>query len=528
MFLLAKLRLGRDMLADTISWFGIAFLAFLSALLILMGLHPNVNWRKNDEASSDKTPSAGIVFLVRDEALVDATSDALSFVGTNHAGLSDYTAVLRTLAQYFPDLEKAAYETSQSSIRIFSQTDPAIYLEHKKDDNQTRLELNAHAGVDAATIIERWRKDLQDSEKSALQAVVTQSPQLIWRTDTAGEILWANEAYAKFVATHCPDNPPFPSAIDHNKERFEVKSLQDDSVFWFEVTTRQKQSGSIHFADRINDLVKIEKHRDSLVNSLVSTFAGLPIGLAVFDSERRLVSFNPAFREMTDLPVDFLLPKPTIDMFLDRLREKSLLPAPIDQTSWREQFAAIEAAAKEGNYCKNWTLPDGQTFRVTGRPQPEGAFAFLFEDITAELSLTRRFRTDIETTQAVLDKLPDAIAVFSAAGTLVNSNRAYAKLWSTNHELMLEHRELRTELATWQDRCIPSPVWNEMRKFIQQQGTRKQWSDDAMMDDGRQIRCMANPITGGMTMVRFVIAPPMRPLVQKLTGRDQAIRAAKR
>ncbi len=41
--------------------------------------------------------------------------------------------------------------------------------------------------------------------------------------------------------------------------------------------------------------------------------------------------------------------------------------------------------------------------------------AFLFEAITAEVSLTRHFIAEIETSQSVMNALPDAIVVFSPA-----------------------------------------------------------------------------------------------------------------
>jgi hypothetical protein len=188
----------------------------------------------------------------------------------------------------------------------------------------------------------------------------------------------------------------------------------------------------------------------------------------------------------------------------------------------------VETAAKDGTYSKNWALPDGQTYRVTGKPHPDGAFALLFEDISAEVSLTRRFRLDIETGQAVLDTLSDAIAVFSSTGTLVMSNRAYGDLWNSNAERIMEHRVLRSEMKTWQNHCIPSLMWNEMGDFIQQLGARKPWTDNALLDDGRHLHCHARPIAGGMTMVRFVVARPKRPEMAKLTQRDPAIQAGKR
>ncbi|MEJ8562273.1 PAS-domain containing protein [Yoonia sp. GPGPB17] len=152
----------------------------------------------------------------------------------------------------------------------------------------------------------------------------------------------------------------------------------------------------------------------------------------------------------------------------------------------------------------------------------------MFEDISAEVSLTRRFRLDIETGQAVLDTLSDGIAVFSSTGTLVMSNRAYGRLWSNGPDQVMEHRILQSEMKTWQNQCIPSPMWNELRDYIQQLGARQPWSDTVLMDDGRHMECHANPIAGGMTMVRFTIARAKRPEIRKLMMHDTAIRAAKR
>jgi len=238
--------------------------------------------------------------------------------------------------------------------------------------------------------------------------------------------------------------------------------------------------------------------------------------------------FNPALLDMTNLPIDFLSGRPTVDAVLDRLRESRILPEPKDYVSWRERFTALENAAKDGNYCETWNLPDGQTYRVSGRPHPDGAIAFLFEDISAEISLTRRFRTDIETSQAVLDTLPDAIAVFSSAGTLVMSNAAYADLWGPiSDEIVLQH-EVENAIEIWRSRCTTTGMWDELQSFVHLIGPRKTWKDYAILDDGRQITCEAHPISAGMTMVKFSFERTVSPIIRKIQQRDEALIAAKR
>ena len=108
----------------------------------------------------------------------------------------------------------------------------------------------------------------------------------------------------------------------------------------------------------------------------------------MFDAKRGLSLFNPALTDLTALPVDFLSARPTLHAFIDRLREARRMPEPRDWRSWRERITALEAASTEGTYLETWNLPAGQTWRVSGRPHPDGAIALMFEDITAEISLT--------------------------------------------------------------------------------------------------------------------------------------------
>ena len=42
------------------------------------------------------------------------------------------------------------------------------------------------------------------------------------------------------------------------------------------------------------------------------------------------------------------------------------------------EITEIEEGAREGAYEENWVLPSGKILRVTGRPHPQGAVAFLF------------------------------------------------------------------------------------------------------------------------------------------------------
>lgn len=487
---------------------------------------------------------ADLVFLFRNEMLIDASSDGLDMIAGHNQTMSDFDATIHALSPHFPTLADVLKQVGTKRVRLNSLDGDPLSIEIDRAGENLRLKVvstDAPTSSNAADIIDH---DVRIAELNMLRELTQHTPQLIWHEAQNGRLIWANHAYLKFsdglsaptgnLGLTLPNVSVFPELHDcaaaktPTVRRLSVTLPDKNAEHWFDVTSVAREDGFLHFATDANAAVRADQERRNFVQTLGKTFAQLSIGLAIFDKRRQLAMFNPALLDLTRVSAEFLSSRPTIDAVLDKLRESRVLPEPKNYPSWRDQFNALETGAKDGTYCEVWNLPDGQTYRVTGRPHPDGAFAFLFEDISAEVSLTRRFRSDIETGQAVLDTLTDAIAVFSNAGTLVMSNQAYGNLWSISQSSYLDRRELQTEIELWQNRCTPTRMWTEMRDFIHLPGSRKPWSDDAILDDGRHMRCHANPIAGGMTMVRFTFAPKMKPIIRKLTMPDTAIRSAKR
>ncbi len=177
--------------------------------------------------------------------------------------------------------------------------------------------------------------------------------------------------------------------------------------------------------DELVKLVKTEDAQRDFVQTLAKTFAQLSTSLAIFNRDRQLALFNPALVDLTGLSVSFLSPRPTIDSFFDALRENRRMPEPKNYKTWRHRMADLISAAETGQFEETWSLETGQTYRVTGRPHPDGAIAFLLEDISTEVLLTRNFRAELEMGQSLVDTFDDALAVFSHAGVLTFSNKAY-------------------------------------------------------------------------------------------------------
>ena len=237
---------------------------------------------------------------------------------------------------------------------------------------------------------------------------------------------------------------------------------------------------------------------------LTDTFARLPIGLAVFDEDGRLATFNPALGDLTGLPPGFLIARPGLRDVLDSLRERRVLPEPRNWAAWREGMARLEEGARDGTLLQNWDLPDGRTWRVSGRPHPGGAMVLLIEDVSESVSSIRRLRAELELGQAVVDGLEEAIAVFSPQGVLTLSNAAYAATWDVDPARTLGHITLGEARRDWLDRMAPGALRDELSEALRSAGrARHAWLGRVRLVDGAILSIRCRPLTGGGLLVGF-------------------------
>jgi PAS domain-containing protein len=351
------------------------------------------------------------------------------------------------------------------------------------------------------------------AELAALRDATNLLPYPIWVAGADGALEWANATYLSMItATDGGDTWP-PAALfdeallpeptpDGASARVPLGAA-GASRHWFEVHARSSGARTFYAAANVDAAARAERNLRDFTQTLTKTFAHLTIGLAIFDQKRRLILFNPALMDMTGLEPEILAARPTLVGFLDRLRERRIIPEPKDYASWRRKMAELEAAAVDGSYGETWSLPTGQTFRVTGRPHPDGAVIFLFEDISAEISLTRRFRAELEMGQAVIDSLEEAMAIFTASGTLAMTNAHYVELWGHDPDGELRDMSVNDATAVWLSRCAPTPAWGDFRDFARQGPARAEWAASVMMRDGRALTCRFVPLVGGATLAAF-------------------------
>lgn len=498
--------------------------SILAALLIIVGLGwaGRLSHRRRTALIRARNDPAMILF--DGETLVDANAAAQSLLRRFAAGGTNRTQLVGILCRQFPDLpaQVARIDAHGGDAHLVAQDNSGNAIDLCAWNGMLRLTLSeAAAQLDLPHIHPLTLAAIED-ELDTLRSLGEHAPTLIWRQDDDGAVTWANRAYLALAERVAPQDGadatwplarifddaalvPMPPDAAAETQRVAVSISGHASPQWFEVTRMRRGSATMHFAIDVNGLVEAEHAQKNFVQTLTKTFAHLSIGLAIFDRKRRLILFNPALLDLTGLPVSFLSSRPQVHTVLDRLRNTNMLPEPKNYSSWRDEVAALEAAAQNGTYCETWDLAGGQTYRVTGRPHPDGAIAFLFEDISHEVSLTRHFRAEIETTQAVLDAMHEAVAVFSSTGHLTMSNIAYDDFLNAGAAGAgaMAETTFAAEMQRWQDLCAPSMIWADLGTIMTRPDDQADWDGTARLADGRALACRCVHLAGGARLMGF-------------------------
>lgn len=496
----------------------ISFLAATFGAFLLAALHRN-SARQREAIFSDTY--GGTTFLFDGEILIDSTPAAralLALIGLNG---TPWMRLQAYLTPRFPDFETQLMRLQHEGRLMLATGDemnPALVLKAESRGGLTRITLldpeeqTAAPGHDIVT-----EKAVQD-ELAQLRDIMVRIPSIIWREGPGGEVIWANSAYLDHAIDRLKPGQdlswPLPRLFDKiasmqgiSGQRLRLTQADQPDI-WFDILCQDSEAGRLFIGQPVNALVQAETALRDFTQTLTKTFAHLPIGLAIFDRQRQLALFNPAMLDLSGLPPDFLSMRPTLFALLDAMRDRNMIPEPKDYHAWRKQMAEIERAASSGHFEETWALPSGQTYRIIGRPHPNGALALMFEDISTEVSQMRRYRADLELSQSVVDSVDQALAVFSPAGLLVMTNAAYNQLWSHEPAASLGAGSFTVLCDHWRSRTGPSALWAESERFAAETEARTAVTGAVRLLDGRLLECCFSTLAGGSTLARFKIVSP--------------------
>ena len=497
----------------TVGLFATTIVASLLGIVILAILQNRSALSTTGIFSDEKT---GTVFLFDGDTLIDASPSGRALLSASAIRGGPMTRLMAYLQPRFPELETRLIALSGTGrLTLASQGEGVapMVIHAELRGGITRISLADPKTERAAPGADLITQRAVAEELAQMRAIAAQAPMMIWRELADGDVVWANSAYITYVTEkYLPEQDltwPLPRIFKRTAssqgaagQRQKIEGAKG-GINWFDLISQAEGDGRLVFALPIDAAVQAEGALRDFMQTLTKTFAHLPIGLAIFDRQRNLQLFNPALLDLTGLAPDFLSMRPTLAGLLDAMRDKNMIPEPKDYRGWRKMMTEMEKAAASGLYEETWSLPSGQTYRVIGRPHPNGALALMFEDISTEMSRTRRYRADLELGQSVIDEIPDAIAVFSQSGQLVLSNLAYSDLWNHDPAATLGESNIATMCKYWCSLTAPTTVWAEVENFTASVGNRDTWNAEARLADGRLVSCRFAPITGGATLASF-------------------------
>ncbi|MEM9169847.1 MAG: ATP-binding protein [Pseudomonadota bacterium] len=360
------------------------------------------------------------------------------------------------------------------------------------------------------------------------------APTPAWRRNAPLDLVWVNKAYAKAVEAPSPSaavsgqielDPSLRAraqAAAADKKAVEAAvsvNIEGDRRALRVFETPLHGAGAAAIGGFAIDVTEIERAKSDLARHIEAhrrTLDDVPTAVALFGPNRALAYHNAAFAKLWRVDEADLVGGPTHDELLDSLRHAGRLPEQADYAAWKrrqihlytEDHSAPGSERDGGAPDEVWHLPDGRTLRVAQSRHPFGGVLTVFDDITQEVSLERRFNTQISVQKATLNTLAEGVAVFQADGTLRLYNDALQKMWRLETSLLKDapHVEQVLQALAPQTRGADDTLTDIKRRATSMSPEARQPVADVAVDlaDGRTFSFGADPLPDGATLIHFL------------------------
>ena len=257
------------------------------------------------------------------------------------------------------------------------------------------------------------------------------------------------------------------------------------------------------------------------------SFDRLATAFAVFDREQRLTHFNQAYVELWQLEPEWLATHPRDGEILDRLRQARRLPEKADYRDWKKSWLA--AYGSNAQVEDQWHLPDGRTLHVVADRGGEAGVTYLYENVTARLSLESRYNALIEVQRETLDTLREGVAVFAPSGRLRLYNRAFATIWRLNPRQLDGEPHIDEIISSCRVLYDAPEEWERIKEAVTAIVTERH-ADERQFDraDGSVVSSAVLPLPDGGTLLTYVDVSDSKKAERALIERAEALEAADR
>ena len=362
----------------------------------------------------------------------------------------------------------------------------------------------------------------------------------VWLRDIAGELFWANSAYAR--AVDCENGERAVAErmqLLDAAERNEVARRQrEGGVFsgalpatvsgdrrTLDVTEVRSHAGYAGIAVDRTELEKLRARLKHIQMTHAQTLDHLPTAVAMFDERQQLQFSNASFQKLFALGSSFLESQPTNAQLLDALRAAGKLPESPDWRKWRETQLEIYAALEARE--DHWRLPDGRTLRVVVNPHSHGGATWLFDNVTKQLELKTNYNALMRIQGETLENLNEAVAVFGSDGRLRLCNPAFGNIWGAEADGYKTGAHISALSDRFRDRLADPSQWDPIGEavtgFDDERGDK---SGRLETVDGKVIDYALVRLPEGQTMLALVDVTAAVNVERALKERNEALEQA--
>lgn len=370
-----------------------------------------------------------------------------------------------------------------------------------------------------------------------IQSLFEKLPMPVWLRDGAGEMFWANQAYAKAVESRDGEQAVHKRLqLLDSAERNEVARRQRDGGSYagvlpaviagdrrqLDFTEVKTNAGYAGIAVDRNEVESVRATLRQTIATHAQTLDHLATAVAMFDNAQRLQFYNSSFQKLFGIAPALLESEPSNAQVLDAMRAERKLPEFPDWRKWREaQLDIYKAVDAREDW---WHLADGRTLRVVANPHNQGGATWVFENVTEQVELRTNYNSLMRIQGETLDNLSEAVAVFGSDGRLKLHNPAFSKIWNLDGKLLQTGMHISVLSKALDDRLADPPAWSRIVEAITGfDDTRGDLSGQLDTMDGKIVDWGLVRLPEGQTMLAVVDMTATVNVERALKERNEAL-----